>query len=266
VGRWTAALVTLLVAGGCSPLTAGEAEAALEEAALVAEGSALMAFGVELGARFTPGAPLETAAEALHASIEATRPCAEVTRTGPVVSVEYGAHPDACDAAGAGYAGEQTITLVRSDAGDVVALHAFAAFRDEAVSIDGAATVSYASAGAARRVVHSFAATRLTDSRVTSVEGEHTQAPSGDDLEAFEASSGAYVLRGEDGEWTLTFDDIRQRFVDPLPEAGRYALDAPFGKQVDLTFGRKGGATLTVVAESGSRTYDFEVMTSEERP
>jgi hypothetical protein len=255
--------LTLLAAvlAGCSPLTEGEAQVTVEEAQLAAEAEALVAGSVALATSFTLGGDAEASAAALGALVEAALPCAGISVDGATLRVEYGAHPGACAFGGQSYAGLQTITLEET-APDAAAVEvAFDGFHDEAVSVDGSATVTYTSAGAGRRVMGALTYTRLADGRTAMGTGERTQAPL-EDLDGFEAV-GTRTFHTERGAWTLTFDGARMRFADPVPEAGRYLFDTPFGERVTLRFRRAEGTTIAVVAESGSRTYDFEVTTTE---
>jgi hypothetical protein len=254
----------VLLAGllaGCSPLTEGEAQVTVAEAQLAAEAEALVAGSVALATSFTLGGDTSAGAADLAMRVEAALPCAGVSVDGATLYVEYGARPGACAFGGQTYAGSQAITLVATAPDAAVVELAFDGFHDEAVSVDGSATVTYASASAARRVVGTLTYTRLADGRTATGSGDRTHAQF-EDLDGFEAT-GTRTFDTERGAWTLTFDGARMRFVDPVPEAGRYVLDTPFGERVELEFHRAESAKIEVVAESGSRTYDFEVTTTE---
>jgi hypothetical protein len=250
------ALLALSLAA-CSPLTEGEAQETLEEAQLAAEAEALVAGAVTLGTNFTLGGDPAAAAAELAAGLEAALPCAGVEVRGAAVDVEH----DACDAGGATPAGAQTITVTQTDPSAAAVTIDFDGLRDDAVAIDGSVTVTFASPDASRRIVGALTYTRLADGRTAAGSGDRRHTPL-EALDGFEVD-GAREFRTERGDWTLTFDAARMRLVDPLPEAGRYVLDTPFGEGVALRFRRPEPAKIAIVAESGARTYDFEVTTTE---
>jgi hypothetical protein len=50
------------------------------------------------------------------------------------------------------------------------------------------------------------------------------------------------------------------RWVDAVPQAGKYTLDTPFGKSISVGFDRANETTIQVHIESGRREFDFDVV------
>jgi hypothetical protein len=51
------------------------------------------------------------------------------------------------------------------------------------------------------------------------------------------------------------------RWVDAVPQAGRYQLDTPFDKRVTLSFERAGATTINVTVAGPRKSFDFDVKT-----
>ena len=51
------------------------------------------------------------------------------------------------------------------------------------------------------------------------------------------------------------------RWVDGVPQAGRYTLNTPFGKEVSVEFQRESSTTIGVTIAGPQRSFDFRVVT-----
>lgn len=259
--RFGAALVGVSLLPACGALTREEAQAALEELEVSAEATALTGSSVEIATSFTIGQAAEAAAMEIRSFVESQLPCAEVAVSGATVMVTYGARPGTCTYRGQTYAGSHTITVMRNVMDDVVVSHTWSDFRNQTVEVDGSAMVTWSFANRTRHVSHTLTWTRMRDGRTGTGTGDRTQGVlEGGLVEGF-TEDGERTWTGEEGRWMLAIAGVQMRWVDPVPQAGRYVLDTPFGKQLTVTFARTAPRTIRATVTSGPRTYEIDVTT-----
>ncbi|GAB4211655.1 MAG: hypothetical protein OHK0013_33620 [Sandaracinaceae bacterium] len=254
-------LVAALLLPACGALTREEAQAALEELEVSAEATALTGSSVEIATSFTIGQAVEAAAMEIRSFVESQLPCAEVVVSGATVTITYGARPGTCTYRDQTYAGSHTITVMRNAMDDVVVSHTWSDFRNQTVEVDGSAMVTWSFDDRTRRIAHSLTWTRMRDGRSGTGTGDRTQGVLGGGLVEGFTEDGERTWTGEEGRWTLDISGVQMRRVDPLPQAGRYVLDTPFGKQLTVTFARTAPRTIRATITSGPRTYEIDVTT-----
>jgi len=252
-------LLSLSCLTGCNrALTASEARAALDEASLESQASALTANTVELNTEFTIGSAVEAAAAELRTFVQSQVPCADVTVAGGVLRIVYGAR-GGCLFRGRSFTGEHTVSIMRNDATDVLVHHEWNDLSEGTISVTGEAEVTWSLNNRSRRVVHDLTWTRLRDERVGEGSGDRTQAALGGGIAEGLMIDGQREWRGQSGEWALDIDAVEVRWRDPVPQAGTYALDTPFDKTATLSFDRLDGDTITVTVASGRKSFAFDV-------
>jgi hypothetical protein len=245
--------------GACGALTREEAATALEELEASADATALTGSSVEIATSFTIGQAVEDAAQEIRSFVESQLPCAEVTVSGATLTIAYGARPGTCTFRGQTYAGTHAITVMRNEMDDVVVSHAWTDFRNQTVEVDGSAMVTWSFDDQTRHVSHTLTWVRASDGRTGTGTGDRTQGVlSGGLLEGF-TESGERTWTGEEGRWALSIEGVEMRWIDPVPQAGRYVLDTPFAKQLTASFARTGPRTIHVTITSGPRVYEFDV-------
>lgn len=263
--KWakSGAILAVAVAGfvGCQGLTRSEAAAALEEAGLASEATALTSGSIELSTSFTIGGAVEAAAEELRTFVESQMPCAAVTLEGATLTIEYGANPGSCTYRGRTYAGTHQVSVMRNQMDDVVVEHRWEDFTDGRVSVTGTATVTWSLDDPSRHVLHELTWTRLADGRSGTGSGDRIQRPLEEGLLSGFSVEGSRRWVGESGTWDLAIEGVQMRWVDAVPQAGRYVLTTPENKMASLEFERVDGDTIRVTISSGARSYDFDVTT-----
>lgn len=259
----TAATMAAVAVGfvGCQGLTRSEAAAALEEAELSSEAAALTSSSIEVSTHFTIGDAVEDAAAELRTFIESQLPCAAVTLEGSTLTIEYGADPGTCVYRGRTYAGVHQISVMRNQMDDVVVEHSWNDFHDDRVSVTGTATVTWSASEQSRHVVHELTWTRMSDGRTGTGSGDRVQRPLEEGLLSGFSVDGSRQWEGESGTWSLAIEGVEMRWVDAVPQAGRYVLTTPADKMATLSFSRLDGTTIRVTIASGARSYDFDVTT-----
>lgn len=257
------AILTLFFVVACGDrLTRQEAATVLDELTISAQASALTGSSVEISTNFTIGDAAEAAADELRTFVESQLACAEVSLTGATLTVDYGANPGNCTYRGQTYAGTHSIEVVRPTAGDVLIRHTWTDFRNQTVTVTGTAEVTWSVAGGlSRRIVSDSTWTRLSDGRQGIGTADMSQTTlSGGLLEGFE-SDGVNTWLGEAGDWTLNTNEVEMRWVDAVPQSGRYALATPFGIDVTVSFERVASTTIQVTIDGGDASFSFDVIT-----
>lgn len=260
-----AALPILAAAlAGCPPkdeekLTYGEALAALEESSLDAQASAVTSSTIEISTNFTIGEAVEAAAAELRDYVASQLPCAEITLVKATLQVEYGAKPGSCVYQGQSLSGTTTVTVARNEAGEVVVEHTWTKLSNGRFEVTGDATVTWSLADRTRRVAHHADWTRLSDGRTGSGSGDRTQSTlEGGIVEGFRVE-GSRSWTGRAGQWDLAIEGVEVRWIDPVPQAGRYVLVTPEDKSLSLAFERKDADTITVAVAGARRDFRFDV-------
>lgn len=250
------ALTTL----GCKQqgLTRAEASEALEESKLSTQAASLTSGSVELTTNFTIGGAVEAAADELRTFYEKQLPCAAVSLEGNTLRVDYGVN-GTCLYRGQLYRGSHSVTVSRNDDDDVVVDHVWQNLRNDEVEVNGTATVTWSLDDPSRHVQHELSWERLSDGRTGVGSGDRIQRPLDSGIETGFSVAGTRHWRGQSGDWDLSINDVEMRWVDPVPQAGSYALDTPFDKQVTLAFDRVDDTTIKVTVSGGDKSFDFDV-------
>jgi hypothetical protein len=142
--------------------------------------------------------------------------------------------------------------------------HVFDGITNGRVMVDGTATVEWNFDARERHVVHDATWTRLSDGRTGEGSGDRIQRPLAGGIEEGFSVDGEHHWKGKRGTWDLTIDQVEMRWVDPVPQAGTYTLDTPFGKTVSLSFERASDTAIQVTVTGPRRSFDFQVVTSAE--
>ncbi|HOX43389.1 MAG TPA: hypothetical protein PK668_07320 [Myxococcota bacterium] len=261
--RWThvAWLCGALLAVGCNQeLTLAEVQQALEESSRAEQALTFADGTVEITTHFTIGQAVEDAAQELRAFIQSQLPCAEVTLAGAVLTVVYGANPGSCSYHGQTFSGSHSVEIVSASQGNLVVHHVWDELANQRLSVSGTADVTWSSAEASRRVVHELEWTELaTGGRVTGSGDRTMTALAGGIAEGIQVE-GARQWTSARGGWDLDIDGVEMRWIDPVPQAGSYALATPFGeKTLGMTFQRVDEDTIRVEITNGVRGFTFLV-------
>lgn len=253
-------LTSLLCA--CGALTREDALEALEELEPSSQAQVLSAGAVEIGTNFTIGEGAPSAAEELREFLAAELPCAAVSLSPGQLSIEYGAKPGRCSYRGQRYQGQHVINVSRNDADQVIVDHVWNDLENDSVRIDGTATVSWSRDDQSRRVVHEAEWTRLRDGRHAAGSGDRMQRPLADGWAAGFAVEGEREWLSPSGHWQLDMAAVEMRWADPVPQAGRYTLEAPDSESLSATFTRASDTTVRVAIAGKRRAFDFDVNTA----
>ena len=248
------------------PLSRAEARVAVEEAVRTARGEALTLGVIEVNTDFTLGEVAEDAAETLRAWWASQAPCAEVSRDGATVVVDFGDLGDLCTWDGHTYGGVMFFTLDRVAEGEALVTHEWLGFTDGVSTVDGLAEVTWTGGeDPTRRVAHEASWTS----------GAYAWVGTGDRIQTLldpqAGLAGGIGIDGErswdadSGTWSLDIEGVEAHPEDPLPDAGAYSLVTPAGKVLVLSFDRtddgaiavtltgvRGGVVVWVVTEAGA--------------
>jgi hypothetical protein len=251
-----------LACGLRGQLSPSEMREAVEEASFESQASALTGNTVEITTNFTIGKAVEEAAEELRAFYASQLPCAAVSREGRTVSVEYGANGGECLHRGQRFTGRHSVTVERTEPGEVQVSHSWESLSNGRVKVDGTAVVTWSSTDQSRRIRHDVTWTRLSDGLGGTGTGERTQRPLASGLAEGFRIDGERTWAGARGDWSLSIDGVQMRWQDPVPQAGRYTLDTPKGVTVTLDFERVDETTIKVTFDNGRRTRTFNVRST----
>ena len=259
--RRTWLALTLAAAACDAPMTGAEALEALDETLRSGSGTAATEDAIVVSTEFTLGAAVADAAAELAAFWQSQAPCADVTVSGPVVTVAYGAAGGSCTWNGKTYSGVTEVTLTRTDIGDLQVDHRYLAFSDGQVTVDGTATVNWDGSALTRDVTTAHTWTDNTTGETGDVTGAHAMGTLGG--EGFFADG--ITLDGDRqwisaaGDWDLTFDGVEARWIDPAPQAGTFAVTNPAGKSLTIAFSRLDDTTIQAVLTGARREWVFEI-------
>lgn len=267
----TLTLLALATQAGCGALTREEATDALDEIKIASQAQALTSGSVELATHFTIGDAIEEAADELRSFIRTQLPCAEVlvesresSEGGVRLVVTYGANDGECVYRGQVFSGRHTVSIARNDADSVLVDHIWEELSNEKVVLNGTASVEWDFESRTRHVQHNAQWTRLSDGRSGEGSGDRVQSLlDGGVFEGF-AVDGSRAWSGPRGNWRLDIDSVEMRWVDPVPQSGTYTLDAPFDKDLSVSFQRSSGSAIEVTIAGPRRSFDFSVVTCPE--
>jgi len=258
-------LVLLVPAIACTPasqeLTRAEAREALSSSVSSARGESATTEVISVTTSFTLGEAVEDAAEELRAWWASQADCADISRDGATVTVDFGDLSDDCTYNGHTYAGLASVTVERTDEQDVLVSWVFDALSNGDVSVSGDADVTWAGGDEpSRHVVHDLTWDR--DGETIEATGDRTQTL----LDSEAGLSGGIGINGErawtssaSGDWSLDINDVEARPTDPVPQHGVYVLTTPAGKEAVITFERVDDDTIRVTmsgVRGGDRIYD----------
>lgn len=268
--RGLVGVVGLALLAGCprkeeaentEPVTAGEARLALEESAAADQAMKVTGGSIEIATSFTIGGAVEIAAMELAAFYESQLPCAAITIDGATITVEYGAD-GTCLHRGQAYSGTHSVTVSRNDESDVVVEHAWDRLSNGVVEVTGTAEVTWSLDDPSRRVVHDLDWRVLATGRQGTGTGDRVQRPLPGGIDEGFSVDGGRTWTGEGGVWNLDIEQVEMRWVDPIPQAGRYVLETPANKSIELSFERLDEDTIRATLASGDRSFDFDVTST----
>ncbi len=256
-------LVSLALAclpAGCNPeLSLQEVQQALEESAQAEQALTFADGVVEINTHFTIGQAVEAAAEELRAFIQSQLPCAEVTRAGARLTVVYGALPGSCTYHGQTFSGSHSVEVVSASPGNLVVHHAWDQLQNQRLSLSGTADVTWSAAEGSRRVEHQLSWTHLEAGHQVTGSGDRTMTALPGGIAEGIAVEGGRRWESPRGQWDLDIDGVQVRWVDPVPQAGSYALETPSGGSLGMAFSRVDADTIRVEVSTGRRSYTFLV-------
>lgn len=253
--------LTALLTAGCSlqALSRDEAKAALEASEVSAEVMALTSASIELHTDFTIGEAVENAARELRALVGSQLPCAEVSLSENMLSIDYGAKEGKCTYRGQQLQGLHSVEVVQNDAGEVVVEHQWDALSNGEIVVSGVARVRWDKSAKERHVEHDLDWLRSSDGLTGNGSGERTQRALPGGIREGIVVDGSRTWRGPDGEWSLDIQDVEMRWADPAPQAGTYELSTPFDKALTIMFERRDAASIIVTVEGPRRSFTFTV-------
>ncbi len=258
VGLLSLNACALRVGGSNTTMTSSEASEALDEASVSAQASELTTASIDIATNFTIGQAAEQAAQNLSSFIASQLACADITVSGDMLTVVYGAKPGNCTYNGHVFSGTQTITITTTKT-TVEVDHTWANFSDGIVSVTGDAQVTWDAQNPSRHVAHDLTWTRVWDGRQGQGTADVTQTPlTGGVLVGFE-ESGTRTWTGASGTWSLAIDSVQVRWADAVPQSGSYVLTTPSLKTATLAFTRLTDATIQVALTSGKSSFQFDV-------
>lgn len=211
---------------------------------------------VEITTGFTLGDAVDRAAENMRDFVRSQVPCATAALSDDqVLGIDFGARGAGCTWRGRTYTGRVEVQVDRVEDGIIEITHSWFDLSDGAVTVNGGATVTWDRAAVTRRVQHELA---WESARGTgSASGDRTQQPlEGGGLQIDGSRNWTGV---EGGTWTLSIDGVEARRLDPVPQAGSYALTSPAGKALSMTFARLDATTIEVTIAAGERRFSFNV-------
>jgi hypothetical protein len=269
-------ILSILYCVGCDlALTAEEAAEALEESRVASQALTLSTSSttisktegsdtIEIETEFTIGEAVKDRLEKIRDFIRSQVDCAEfeIDDEG-TLTVEYGAvEGEDCEYLGQTYSGSHSITVEKVAEDQVIVHHEWDAFSNQKVTVSGEADVTWDKSAKSRRVEHElkWQAKGGRSERGGVGSGDRTQTVlDGGLLEGIEVD-GEREWEGKSGSWYLEIDDIEMRWIDPVPQDGTWRLITPFNdKELTLDFERKDEDTIEVTAQTGRRTYTFNV-------
>lgn len=242
-------------------LTTAEAREALEESATADQAMRVTGGTIEITTSFTIGGAVEAAAQELADFYASQLACAEVTVSGATLTVEYGAH-GTCTHRGQSYTGTHSVTISRNEDSEVVVEHTWDRLSNGVVEVSGEAEVTWNLADPSRHVVHELRWTSLRDGREGTGTGDRVQRPLAGGIEEGFSVDGGRSWRGAAGTWELDIEAVEMRWVDPIPQAGRYVLETPKGRSIELSFTRIDEDTIRATLASGDRSFSYEVTSA----
>lgn len=243
-------------------MTREEAREAVEEARLYSQAASLTGNTIELSENFSIGEAVRASAENLRDFYESQLPCADVIADENTVTVEYGPRGDDCNHRGMNFTGTHSITVVVNKAEELEVHHEWMKLSNGEIEVSGSADVTWSGGNdPSRRVVHELSWKQLADGREAIGSGDRVQRPLACARSQGFTAIGSASWSGASGRYDLRITDVEMRWVDPVPQDGKYSLATPFGEGLALDFHRSSPQTIDVVVTNGRRQFEFEVST-----
>lgn len=254
--------LAVLALPGCTgkgDLTGTEAKEAMTETVNSGRGEAATNEVIEVSTDFTLGEALEDAAEQLRAWWASQAPCADISRDGDTVTVDFGDLTDACTYNDHTYGGIARITVARTDTSDVEVDHAWEAFTNGDVTLDGTANVTWAGGdNPSRHVVHDLTWTRQDATIEATGDRNMTLVDPTVGLSDGIQIDGSRDWTSDAGDWALDIGGVQMRAQDPIPQSGTYTLTTSAGKTMTVVFERIDADTIQATVSGvrgGDRVY-----------
>lgn len=259
--RLAALVPALLLLPACDlgSATRAEMREAVVSVAELGDGLGAQEEIIELTTSFTLGQGVQAAAEEIRDFVESQVPCSVVTVEPGSVSIDFGDLSDSCVYRGRTFAGVVTVAVERADTGAQVT-HTYEGFTGGRVTTDGTAVVTWNDGE--RHIVTDL--DFVSDDRTTHVESDRTQTFSAceDAVAVCVSIEGQRTWTNDRGEWDMDIEGVHARSIDPVPEAGRYTVINPEGREIGLSFERVDGNTIRVNVSGGRRDVTFDVTAS----
>jgi hypothetical protein len=244
---------------GESSLTRGEAQEALEQAEGSSAADSLESANIEISTSFTLGGGLAKAAGEIRDAIATQLPCADVTVEDHTLTVEWGVNPGSCTYRGHTFTGTSSISVEKNDDNQVLVHHEWTDLSNGKVTLNGSADVTWDFDALERHVVHHTEWTHEKSGLTGVGDGDRTQSALNGDITEGVAVSGTRSWTGKRGTWDLAIEGVEWRWIDPIPQAGSYALTTPAGKHLTLSFERADADTIAVTVAGGRGSFSFNV-------
>ncbi|MCA9591251.1 MAG: hypothetical protein KC657_38415 [Myxococcales bacterium] len=244
------------------PLTLADARDAAEESNISSQASALTSNTVEITTNFTIGGAVQNAAAEVRTFVQSQLPCAEIALADATLTITYGAKPGNCTYRGNTYSGEHSVKVSRNEEKEVVVEHTWTDLSNGKVKVSGTATATWSLANKSRRVQHDMQWTRISDGRTGRGTGDRTQTALNGNIAEGISVNGSRTWEGKSGKWELAIEGVEARWVDPIPQAGRYRLASPKNQSIELTFSRVDADTIKATVKSGDKTFSFNVTSA----
>jgi hypothetical protein len=218
---------------------------------------------VEITADVTIGDRAEAAAEERRAFLASQIPCADISRSGDTVTIDFGTLQDGCTWEGQNYGGMVRFTIHTSDHAAAVD-EEWVGFTNGDIVLNGWTWTQWDDAMGPRDITHDVTWTG-SDGVEHHSSGERFRSL----IDASEPGSGVRLdgdrdWTVDDGsgaplDWYMVMSGIEMRGVDPVPQAGTETVIRPDGARMTMTYTRMDEDTIrvTIVGESYVRTFDI---------
>lgn len=254
--------IALTVPAGCFESASNiEMREALDEVVLAGQALTVENEILEITTDFTLGEAAQAIAEHVRAALESQIPCSTITVQDNTLTLDFGGLDDTCVYNGQTFAGVITLEITYDAVANTAVIdHDYQDLSNGVVTLNGSKTVTWDEQS--RHVVSDLMVAR-GDQTV-----HHTSDRVMTLLDPDAGLAGGIVINGQHnwdnakGPWELAVDAVELRWVDPVPQAGRYTLETPKAKIITLDFARVDADTIAVTLASGSRERVFHVSRS----
>jgi hypothetical protein len=258
---FAASVVLAACAGstGGSTISSYTALDAVDKSASDTQASNLASASLDVGTKFTLGSAASDAVQSITSFIETQMPCASVMVAGDALTINYGANAGNCVYDGMQLSGQQTISVVSVAESSVEVDTTWSKLSNGTVQIDGNAQLTWTSSNGSRHLTSSLTWTRLQDGASSQGSADLTQTSLDGDFATGVEESGTRSWTDGEGHWSLTIQDVQQRWIDPVPQAGSFAMVTATDANVAVTFSRVNETTIAAAVTSGSSSFTFDV-------